>query len=87
MGVSFSSLSVRVEIGFGVIIKIFEFIILLELLLLGSWEDIEELGDLVWLEGSFFGEFDIEFDIEVSVTHLVFPEGHTLVLDTSDILV
>lgn len=86
-GISFSSLWVRVKISLRILIKIFEFIILFELFLLWSWEDSEELGDLFLFKSTFFGELNIELDVEISVTHLIFPEWHTLTLDASDILV
>jgi len=73
------------------LIKLIKDLILIRLIVdilgLGSRQDISQLLDMASLELPFLGELDFELDEKVSGTHFVIEERHTVVSDQFGLLV
>jgi len=72
-----------IGIGLGRI-KVFQHEVLLFLIegsLLRSWEDLFECLQVVGLKFVGLGEFHLKLDDEISVTHLISVERHTLIFN------
>merc|ERR1719379_2273425 len=77
-----------IVVGFVVLVKDLVLVgLVVNVLGLGSWEDVPELLDVIGLELALLRELDVELDEQVARAHLVLEEWHAHVPDQLGLVV